>query len=193
MLAIGSLQISKIQGNPSTAALKHYHLALRRVAKNLKSPSRRVHLATLAATLLLAYFEVWSSDHSKWCNHLFGARILFREMPLRKMTRVILPFKRIRDAQERQEYADPLAFSLSSPPMDDQCDKNDINLNLLYIITGTHIPPEDYGLEEDYAYSEEVFSLTDRDIEKYENLRDLFWWYCKMDVYQSILGGTRLL
>jgi hypothetical protein len=27
----------------------------------------------------------------------------------------------------------------------------------------------------------------------YESQRDLFWWYCKQDAFQSILSGNRLL
>lgn len=34
---------------------------------------------------------------------------------------------------------------------------------------------------------------TEKDIETYESLSDLYWWFCKMDVYQSFLGGTRPL
>ena len=39
--------------------------------------------------------------------------------------------------------------------------------------------------------SEKTYS--ERDLELYETQRDLFWWYCKQDAYQGILGGGRLL
>lgn len=35
--------------------------------------------------------------------------------------------------------------------------------------------------------------MTEKDMEDYKQIVDLNWWYCKMDVYQSILGGTKLL
>ena len=60
-------------------------------------------------------------------------------------------------------------------------------------ITGLNLRHEDYGqgIDDDEVITEK-FS-TDRDIENYEHLRDLYWWYSKMEVYQSILGGTKLL
>ena len=31
------------------------------------------------------------------------------------------------------------------------------------------------------------------DLSKFEALKDLFWWYCKQDAYQSLVGGLPLL
>ncbi|RDA83204.1 hypothetical protein CP532_1231 [Ophiocordyceps camponoti-leonardi (nom. inval.)] len=176
IMAIASLQIAKIQGTPATAALKHYHLSIRRIAKNIRSPLRRSKLSTLAATLLLAYFEVWSSDHTKWCSHLFGARLLFREIALRDMSRICLPAKRLRWST---------CFGTGDAPID-------LDYQLLSAITGTQISAEDYGLQDGQPVDQRCYYLTDKDIEQYDILRDLFWWYGKMDVYQSVLGGTKL-
>ncbi len=176
-MAIASLQIAKLQGTPATAALKHYHWSIRRIAKNVKSPLKRTKLSTLAATLLLAYFEVWSSDHSKWCSHLFGARLLFREIALRDMSRVCLPVKRMK------------AFAGAGLDKD----VSDLDYDILSLITGTRLSAEDYGLQGGQLLDERCLYTTDRDVEQYDILRDLFWWYAKMDVYQSILGGTKLL
>ncbi|PFH59579.1 hypothetical protein XA68_12123 [Ophiocordyceps unilateralis] len=176
IMAIASLQIAKIQGTPATAALKHYHLSIRRIAKNVRSPLRRTKLSTLAATLLLAYFEVWSSDHTKWCSHLFGARLLFREIALRDMSRICLPAKRLR-------WSTGLGIGEAS---------SDLDYQLLSVITGTRISAEDYGLGDGPPLDQRCLYLTDKDLEQYDILRDLFWWYGKMDVYQSILGGTKL-
>ena len=68
----------------------------------------------------------------------------------------------------------------------------DLNYPLLRMITGANVSPEDYNLQED-VFSNLSYSATKVDVERYDNLQDLFWWYCKMDVYQSILGGTKLL
>lgn len=176
-MAIASLQIAKLRGTPATEALKHYHLSIRRIAKNVKTPLGRTKLSTLAATLLLAYFEVWSSDHTKWCSHLFGARLLFREIALRDMSRLYLPAKKLRWLST----GDPGKFS------------GDIDYQLLSTITGMRVLAEDYGLGEGQALDERCLYATDKDLDDYDILRDLFWWYAKMDVYQSILGGTKLL
>ncbi|KAK1594372.1 uncharacterized protein LY79DRAFT_668659 [Colletotrichum navitas] len=186
MLALGALQIAKLQKVPPMAAMKHYHLAIRRIAKNLRSPKRRTQPATLAASLLLGYFEVWNSDHTKWCNHLFGSRLLIREVPFRQMTKNILPLKRARRAlfQENQsQQPDPFFMGHDNTHMMSH-DLDDLDLGLLSRITNQHVSYEDDEPPIGNYY-------TDRDIEHYEHLRDLYWWYCKMDVYQSVLGGGK--
>ncbi|KAL4722788.1 hypothetical protein ACLX1H_010026 [Fusarium chlamydosporum] len=191
MLALGALQIAKLQNIPATAAMKHYHLAIRRIARNVNTPLRRTQPATVAATLLLSYFEVWSSDHTKWCNHLLGARILFSEIPLREMSRKFLPVKRFKQAAkdaQNQNQMDSFFPGLNIPS---QSELNDLDYDILQRISGQNITAEDYGLGENQGIDLSN-SVTDRDIEHYENMRDLFWWYCKMDVYQSMLAGTRL-
>lgn len=193
MLALASLQIAKLQKVPPTAAMKHYHLAIRRIAKNVKTPSRRTQPPTLAATLLLAYFEVWSSDHDRWCNHLFGARILLRETPLRAMTRQCLPAKRLKQQQKDTEQHNHFNSFFPGLNLNARSELMILDYQLLTAITGQHVTPESYGMGEDQPIDSSIQATTERDIEQYENLRDLYWWYCKMDVYQSILGGTKLL
>ncbi|KAK2063654.1 hypothetical protein LY76DRAFT_184456 [Colletotrichum caudatum] len=187
MLALGALQIAKLQKVPPMAAMKHYHLAIRRIAKNLRSPKRRTQPATLAASLLLGYFEVWNSDHTKWCNHLFGSRLSIREVPFRQMTKNILPLKRARRAllqeNKSRQPLDPFYKGHDNTHMTSH-DLDDLDLGLLSRITNQHVSYEDDEPPMNSYY-------TDRDIEHYEHLRDLYWWYCKMDVYQSVLGGGK--
>ncbi|KAM5348079.1 hypothetical protein ACJ41O_007903 [Fusarium nematophilum] len=192
MLALAALQIAKLQKMPATAAMKHYHLAIRRIAKNVRTPLRRTQPPTVAATLLLAYFEVWSSDHTKWCNHLFGARILFREIPLMEMSRSYLPVKRSKQAEKDAENQNQMDSYFPGFRVTSQSELNDLDYDLLNTLSGHGIAPEDYGLGEDQPVDSSRNSVTDRDIEQYENVRDLYWWYCKMDVYQSMLGGTNM-
>jgi hypothetical protein len=194
MLALGSLQIANLQRVPATAAMKHYHLAIRRIAKNVKDEEKRKHPATLAATLLLSYFEVWSSDHSKWCKHLYGARILFREVDFQEKSRRCLPAKRARRRNMVRMQGGLGAFL---PPYTNQPeattgdDFEDIDVEILAHVTGQHLSPDNYGVGIEMDENDPNMP-TDRELELYEHQRDLFWWNCKMDVYQSILGGTRL-
>ena len=81
----------------------------------------------------------------------------------------------------------------ASTKMGPKADPTDLNYELLSVITGSHVEATDYGLQEGQLLDEECLWTTDRDIENYDMLRDLFWWYAKMDVYQSMLGGTELL
>ncbi|QYS93483.1 Zn(2)-C6 fungal-type domain-containing protein [Trichoderma simmonsii] len=196
MLALASLQLAKLRDSPPTAALRHYHRAIRRIAKSVKSPSKRTQPATLAATLLLSYFEVWSSDHTKWCNHLFGARILFREMSLGEMTRTCFPAKRMRQRQDARGYQlGHIGSYIYGPhcyPASSHSAQQSLDYDFLNVITGLTLSPEAYGDVEGQLPDAKYSSVTDKEIEKYDIICDLFWWYCKMDVYQSILGGTKL-
>ncbi|EFY93488.1 C6 finger domain protein, putative [Metarhizium acridum CQMa 102] len=82
---------------------------------------------------------------------------------------------------------------LSAPPsIGPRRDPADLDYGLLSTITGHRVTAEDYGLQEGQLLDEECLWTTDKDIETYDMLRDLFWWYAKMDVYQSMLGGTKL-
>lgn len=208
ILALGSLQMAKLQGIPATASMKHYHLSLRRLAKNYQSPTRRTQPATLAATLLLGFYEVWNGDHGKWCKHMWGARAIIREIPLKEMTKAVLGLRRRRherlrnllmQRQQQQGQAhfgssDPHAVPLAEGYSAAEADVAHLNPGLISQITGRAVSYEQFGL----VYNEDnqqrsARNYTDRDIETYEHISDLYWWYCKMDVYQSILGATSLL
>ncbi|KAK0714644.1 hypothetical protein B0H67DRAFT_644487 [Lasiosphaeris hirsuta] len=185
ILALGSLQMAKLQGIPPTAAMKHYHLSLRRVAKNYSSLTKRTQPATLAATLLLGFYEVWNSDHEKWCKHMWGARAILKEIPLREMTREILALKR---KKQRQHICDA-----SCPPVHcpETGDLDELDPELICLITGQMVSYTDYGHILDGEPIRQSQKYTERDIETYETISDLYWWFCKMDIYQSVLGGTR--
>ncbi|RYP73713.1 hypothetical protein DL771_003426 [Monosporascus sp. 5C6A] len=164
-------------------------------------PGRRAQPANLAATLLLAFYEVWNSDHEKWSKHLLGARWILREIPLAEMTRSIMAMKteeRQRRAQARRfesedGFADP--NGQEEEPTALHRDWDEVNVDLLRAITGKDLTYDEFGMlpEEFSMFPRSKKRLTAKDIETYERLSDLFWWYAKMDVYQSILGGTRLL
>lgn len=199
MLALGSLQMAKLQGLPHTASMKHYHLSLRRVARNYQSASRRVQPATLAATMLLGFYEVWNSDHDKWCKHMWGARAILKEIPLRDMTNKILTLKR-----DRRRILEDLNISLGDPdfsdPMLSEYDIDLVDSTLVTRLSGRPVAYDEATPDPNLSYSTGPIpawtaptSYTEKDIETYELISDVFWWYCKMDVYQSILGGTPLL
>src|SRR5438045_8326384 len=89
MLAISSLHIAKLQGSSVYLSYKHYHLAMRRVSRSVRSPTKRRDLATLAATLLLGFYEVMAAEHNKWNSHLLGAKQLVMDIDFEDMTRYI--------------------------------------------------------------------------------------------------------
>lgn len=198
MLALASLQIAKLQNGPVTASLKHYAIGLRRVAKSVSLPSRRGNPATLAAAMLLAFYECWGADHQKWSNHLLGARQLVKEIDFAGMSKYKKALKitqreeesaRNRQAQQAGTggyYEDRTRFQAIS---------KDVDENIVSMLMGTKLRYDQYGhvIDESLLVDRGTRCYTEREMETYEIQRDLFWWYCKQDVYQSILGGGRLL
>ncbi|KAK0391065.1 hypothetical protein NLU13_0567 [Sarocladium strictum] len=192
ILALGSLQYSNLRGQSTWTAMKQYHLSIRRLSKNLSNPAGRTRISTLAATLLLGYFEVYQSEHASWCNHLFGASILLSEMPIVDMTRRCLAAKRLRSTSQFEGNFNPAdPFGFPQPPNAKALDE--LDYELLSDLTGAHITAEQYGLADGQPVDDAILATTDKDIENYETLRDLVWWYNKLDVYQSFLGGSKLL
>jgi hypothetical protein len=202
MLAIGSLHIAFLQDGPVTPALKHYHLAIRRIAKSVRLPTRRGQPGVLAATVLLGWYELMSGDHQKWSSHLLGATQLLKEVDFAGITRYL----KSRKLQQRQArygnlYHHDMALGIVESRIDDRTEfedtsrHDDVNEGLVGMIMGKKIRYDEYGqvLEDLYSSGNQYRVYTQRELETYETQRDLFWWYCKQDAFQSILSGNRLL
>ena len=199
MLALSSLHIAKLQHSSPTPSLKHYHHALRRVAKALGNPVKRRDVATLAATLLLGFYEVTTAEHNKWNSHLSGARELIVEIDFAKMAR------RIEAHRTRQEeealsrsydyngYAN--VFSKSAQHNLPSKAARRLDENLISTLSGFNTRYNDYGQVVDETKSTPATEepLQPKEIENFQVQCDLFWWYAKQDVYQSILSNNRLL
>lgn len=188
MLAVASLGIAKLQNGPITASLKHYAIGLRRVSKNVSNTNRRKDPSTLAAAMLLAFYEVWSADHQKWSNHLLGAKHLVREIDFAGMTRYIR--RRRRQMRETRTQGAHPGFQNMSRFL---ADVDEVDENIVGMLMGRKVRYDQYGHIFDDGEFEETKHYTEKDLETYETQRDLFWWYGKQDVYQSILGGGKLL
>ena len=199
MLALASLHIAKLQNTSMTSSLSHYQFAIRRIAKAVATPSKRTNIATIAATLILSFYEASTAEHSKWNSHLTGARQLLMEVDFRGMT------KRIKEEKARAtannlyaswqnpyngftNYSD---FSNNTLPQPD----DNINERLVSQLMGWKVRFDEYGrvIDENVLEEPPKVQITSKDIETYRTYGDLFWWYCKQDVYQSIISGNRLL
>lgn len=202
MLAMASLHIAKLENAPITVSLRHYHLAIRKLAKNVGSTTRRRQLATLATTLLLGYYEVISADHSKWCDHLLGAHQLVKQIDFAGITRYIKTKKAYaaKFPPQNLDYGGDLFSNTlvyggdsvgdSGPAMNDEVDEN-----IVGIIMGKQIKYAEYGeiIEDPDGPYMGNKKYTQRELDLFDTQQDLFWWYIKQDVFQSILSQNRLL
>ncbi|OJD27756.1 white-opaque regulator 1 [Blastomyces percursus] len=201
ILALSSHHIAKAQGLSLMASFRHYHYAIRRVSKAVKLPSRRKQTATLAATLLLGFYEVMSAEHSKWNSHVAGASHLIQESDLGRTTRDIRSMR----ARAKQEH---MRLTQSMPWLgmgtsyfgirfenDLFADKEaDINDDFISTIMGRPMSYNNFGdVEGINPATPSERNLTEGDIEEYRIRSDLYWFYYKQDVYQSMISGNQLL
>jgi len=202
MLALASLHIAKLQHSSPTPSLKHYHYALRRVAKAVGLPSRRQEIATLAASLLLGFYEVMTAEHTKWSSHLAGARQLVMEIDFAGMTKQVKAMKAQSEVNRKPQYYGDINRSAYEQHYsghklyDDVILEKDSNIdeNLVSTIIGWKIRYDRFGhVIDNSAPGKGTKTFTAKDLEKYKTQCDLFWWYCKQDVYQSMISGNRLL
>ena len=193
MLALASLHIAKLQHSSVHTSLKHYHYAIRRIAKSVASPSKRTQISTIAATMILSFYEASCSEHSVWKKHLTGARQLLMEVDYRAMTRCIKEDKaRIKAGNLYSSWQNSYSgFSHHNGfPNEDEIDESLVNQ-----IMGRKVHYDEYGriIDSDKPVEFPKAAITSKDIEEYKIYGDLFFWYCKQDMYQSIISGNCLL
>lgn len=203
MLALASLHIAKLQHTSPTPSLKHYHYALRRVARAVGLPQRRQEIATFAASLLLGFYEVMTAEHSKWNSHLAGAKQLAMEMDFAGMTRRIKATRAQTELNQKSQYDDGNKRSVYSQQYNNLHGPDDLALRYAYdidedlvsTIMGWRIRYGELGRVIDSSGSADpgIKPLTAKDLETYRIQSDLFWWYCKQDVYQSMVSANCLL
>ncbi|PYH96016.1 C6 finger domain protein [Aspergillus ellipticus CBS 707.79] len=199
ILAVSSLHVSFLQEAPPTVSLKHYHYALRRVSTAVGLPTRRKQITTLAATLLLGYYEVMGADHSKWNSHVAGSAQLVREIDFAGMTRA-LRAQRQRVWAQRQMQPPNLAlgghFLFGDPTSEDDPfaeKENSISEKFIGTLTGRAVDYDEFGQVDDGQGSpRQDKHFTRKDIENFRIQCDLYWWYLKQDVLQSMISGGSL-
>ncbi|KAL2000579.1 hypothetical protein VTN02DRAFT_2886 [Thermoascus thermophilus] len=205
ILAIGSLHIAHLQQAPITVSLKHYHYALKRVGVAVGLPLRRRQTETLAATLLLGFYEVMAAEHFKWSSHVAGACQLIREIDLEGLTRDIRAQRRRvkAQAQQREQMARSAEYYLQpssgrSMSEDDPFGEteSDLDEDLIGTLIGRAVDYDHFGRVEDgdhHHRRSRPYHFTARDMENYRIQSDLYWWYAKQDIFQSMISGNRLL
>lgn len=198
MLALSALHISKLQDTPEDPAIKHYTYAVRRIGKLLGLPRRRHEAATLAANLLVGFYEVMASDHSRWSVHLAGAKVLVTEIDFATMTRTIRVMRSrarqnlaARPAVSYEEYEDWLqSAGIPESLLDDK--DWEIDQDLVSNLTGYHVE-YDRQYQPNYPPKGHPRDLSAKEIDDYKVKSDLNWWYAKQDVFQSMVSGDVLL
>jgi len=194
MLAMASLQIARLEGASVTPSMQHYAWALKHIHKCVASPNKKKRLAvtTIAASMLLGFYELLTADHMKWNTHLMGAKQLLVETDFANMTRQFRRMKQEKAAME-QIYGrrNSITMHLNGLLHDDGgLDQvNDVDDKVISQLVGREVR---YG-EQGHIEDPQGGLPQELDLKGFEIRKDLFWWYCKQDAYQSIVSGNPLL
>lgn len=189
MLALASLHIARLQNASQTPSMQHYSWAVKRIRHCVGHPKKRLKVTTIAASMLLGFYEIMTADHTKWNMHLAGSKQLFLELDFGNMVRHFRRMKRERAAF--QMYNNGAGFP---PPLaqsnDELLDQTyDVDERVISQIVGKEVKYEEYG----HVMTPQSNVPPELDLGKFAMLKDLWWWYCKQDVYQSIVSGNPLL
>lgn len=198
MLALGGLHAAKLQHTSEDPSLKHFTYALRRVSNLLSLPKRRHEITTLATVLLLGFYEVLAADHSRWNLHLSGATRLVMEHDFARLTRNvrvmrsraksnIFNFSRISKLTEENYVA---VGGIPESLLDDE--EWEVDQNVVSALTGKKVD-FDNQVQPGFSEGAAMHSLTEKDVSELKIKMDLRWWYCKQDVFQSMISGDQLL
>lgn len=199
ILAVGAMHMFKLNIGNESIAIKHFMCALRRVGRALSNPKQRLEVTTLATVLLLGYYEVLSGDHSRWNLHLSGARKLVMEHDYAGMMRTIrrtrsqARFSIAQSWRQSLPYTDQVSENVainSAKLLDD----NDWKVDQVLIskFTGFEI---DYDTQAQPQFPLNSVSpeLDSNSLASWRVLTELYWWYCRQDIFTSLLSGDPLL
>jgi len=193
MLAIASLHIAKFTRSSPTPSLKHYAYAQKFLSRSLADTSQRHNVVTIAISMLLAIYELWSTQHAQWSTHLAGAGHLLQELDLLTIQRKVELLrlqKLVRHEQEDYDFGSERDASMKWRDKQYR-DLDQVPLvedELVGILAGRPVP---YLMSAEFDVTS--LDLSDIDIVKYELQRDLFWIYCKQDIVGSLITGNPLM
>ena len=189
MLALASLHIARLTGASPTPSMQHYAWAIKRIHNCVGDEKKRFKLTTIAATMLLGFYEIMTADHMKWNAHLAGSKQLFVDTDFSTMSK---QFRRLKIEREERRRQSKRRQSTSSRirEQDGILDQiHDVDERMISELAGREVRYDSHG----QIMTPKNTIPAPLDLSKFEILKDLYWWYLKQDVYQSIVSGNPLL
>jgi hypothetical protein len=140
-----------------------------------------------------------AAEHSKWSSHVAGAAQLIQDIDFRGITREVRAMRaRVRArrnaAFQSGGWSDfDRSFLEGVSEEDPFADKeSDIDEDLISALVGRAIQYDEIGQVEPDKRKPNL-SFTAKDIENFRIQCDLYWLYCKQDLFRSIISGNHLL
>ncbi|KAK1080447.1 hypothetical protein LTR48_007768, partial [Friedmanniomyces endolithicus] len=189
MLALASLHIARLTGASVTPSMQHYAWALKRIHHSVGYKKKRLNVTTIAATMLLGFYEIMTADHMKWNMHLAGAKQLFVETDFVGMMQQFRQMRVDAAAKDRMGGRRPSVPHCHVSAEDRLRQIPEVDERTISKLVGKEVRYGHHGhvVTHQYCIPKEL------DLGKFEVLKDLYWWYCKQDAYQSIISGNQLL
>ncbi|KAJ9609854.1 hypothetical protein H2200_006183 [Cladophialophora chaetospira] len=194
MLALGALHLAKLNNTTENPAIKHFTYAVRRVGKLLGLPQRRHEITTLATVMLLGYYEVVAGDHSRWNLHLSGAARLVLEHDYAGLIRTA---RRMRNGAKARLNQWTAQFALTEEnyarvagiPLTLLDDTDwEVDQALISQLIGVRVD-YDHQFQPNFSLRATPSNLTEKAVEDLRTKLSLRWWYCKQDIFQSMISG----
>ena len=198
ILALGALHLAKLNNTTENPAIKHFTYAVRRVGRLLGLPQRRHEITTLATVLILGYYEVVAGDHSRWNLHLSGAARLVLEHDYAGLTRAARRMRsgakaRLNEWTAQFALTDENYARVANIPLALLDDSDwEVDQGLISRLIGVRVD-YDRQFQPNFRLRSTARNLTEKDIEDLKTKMSLRWWYCKQDVFQSMVSGDRPL
>ncbi|KAK5163197.1 uncharacterized protein LTR77_010783 [Saxophila tyrrhenica] len=183
MLALASLHVARLTNASDTPSYQHYAWALKRIHSSVAREKQRYAVPTIAASMLLGFYEVMTADHVKWNTHLMGAKQLFLETDFCTMTK---QFRRMKEERAGPRNGKRKYSNMSQTQGEILDQIHDVDERLVSELSGREVKYDAHG--QILTASETIPKPLD--LHSFEILRDLYWWFLKQDAYQSIISGN---
>lgn len=193
MLAMSTMELAHKHGHYDTYSAKHYIWATRRINRALNERTNRCSTTLLAATLLLAFYEIMTAEHTRWSTHLVGARQLILENDYPKMSRQLLKVTQLqftRHAQTTANFQNVLGKSQSNHNWSGWSTSSVLNMPLIAQLAGG---APGYAVTGDLGQPTQEARPSQQEIATFMQYQDLFWWYARQDMIHSLISGAGLL
>lgn len=128
-----------------------------------------------------------------------GSAQLIREIDFASTTRDLRAYRRKVCAERRQAASSGLwpgsYFYDSGIHEDDPFaeKENSVDMGLIGSIMGRAINYDEFGQVDDEKSNVPKRHFTRKDIENFRIQCDLYWWYIKQDIIQTLISGNKLL
>lgn len=183
MLALSSLHIARLQGASATPSLKHYAYSLKKVRAAMGDNTKKRAITTLAATLILGFYEMMTGAHKSWVTLMKGACQLINAIDFAGITQQVFGFaKQLRSGHLANQHVGSMeevkAFLNDFQSADE---------TLLSVLVGQTV-------RYDKTTSTQMHSIVSMtELGRYEILQDMYWWFFKQDVIHGIMAGEHIM